>query len=152
MATLQLVTDSKRCSSCGEEKSVTEFYFRKDRNAHNSWCKSCHTESIQKWQKRNPLKRLVHNARCRAKRIGVPFTITENDVNIPKICPVLGIKLSKAKGKPGANSPSIDRVIPAKGYVPDNIRVISHRANTIKTNATVDEILAVAEYMKREVR
>ena len=41
-----------------------------------------------------------------------------------------------------------DRVVPALGYVPSNIRVISFRANRIKSDASAAELRAVLEYVE----
>ena len=48
-----------------------------------------------------------------------------------------------------SNSPSIDRIDPSKGYTKDNVWVISRRANTIKSNATVDEVEKVAQGLRQ---
>lgn len=48
------------------------------------------------------------------------------------------------------NSPSLDRMIPALGYVASNVRVISYRANAIKRDATLDELRALVAYVERE--
>lgn len=92
-----------------------------------------------------PAWKLVENARGRAKAAGLAFNITEDDVIIPKYCPVLGIKLKRGRGNgPSPNSPSLDRIDPRKGYVKENVWVISHRANRIKNNATPEELMLVA--------
>lgn len=90
-------------------------------------------------------------ARHRAKEKNLPFNISEEDINIPDICPVLGIPMQTAfgKGKARANSPSLDRIIPEKGYVKGNVITVSNRANTIKNNATPEEIIAVGEFYKK---
>lgn len=48
--------------------------------------------------------------------------------------------------KTSANSPSIDRIDNSKGYIPTNIVVISNRANLLKKDATLDELVAIAEF------
>jgi len=57
----------------------------------------------------------------------------------------------KGKGQKGAtsNSPTIDRIIPELGYVPNNVIWVSHLANAIKHTATVDELFAVAQFYQR---
>ena len=45
-------------------------------------------------------------------------------------------------------SPSVDRHEPSKGYVQGNVIWLSNKANRIKSNATTDEIVRVAEYLK----
>ena len=44
---------------------------------------------------------------------------------------------------------SLDCIIPELGYVPGNVAVISRRANTIKNDATIEELELVLAYMKR---
>jgi hypothetical protein len=85
----------------------------------------------------------------RAKRNGLEFNLEPADLATPEICPVLGIPITYGApvGSPGL--PSVDRIDPKKGYTKDNVCVISYRANTIKQDATVDELLAVAHYAAR---
>jgi len=85
--------------------------------------------------------------RKRAKQKGWECTITHEDIRIPEHCPVLGIKLKNGVGKFCDASPSVDRLDSSKGYTPDNILVISYRANRIKCDANLSEILLVADYM-----
>lgn len=93
-------------------------------------------------------KKLHHGARCRAKERGLEFAITPDDITVPDNCPVLGVPLRRGKGCLQSNSPSLDRIDPTKGYAPGNIQVISHRANTLKNNATLEEIEALYLHMK----
>lgn len=91
---------------------------------------------------------MVRGARYRARIKGLPFNIDKSDVVIPDVCPVLGIPLFTSHGKHTDNSPSLDRVVPSLGYVKGNVVVISNLANTIKTNATWDQIALVALWLK----
>jgi len=85
---------------------------------------------------------------CQKK--GLPFALTPDDLVMPKLCPVLGIPL-EVRGRGEPNTPSVDRVIPALGYVRGNVRVISWRANKLKSDCTdPDEMEAVADYIRRE--
>jgi len=91
-------------------------------------------------------------AKNRALKAGIPFTIKPEDIHIPKYCPVLGIKLERA-GQSGGHhaSPSLDRIVPATGYVKSNIQVISHRANCIKNDASPDELRRVLYWLERVI-
>jgi hypothetical protein len=81
----------------------------------------------------------------RAKKIGVPFHLTIKDIVIPECCPLLGIKLKYNGTRNNRDSsPSIDRIVPRKGYVTGNIKVISYRANRIKNDATPEELILSA--------
>jgi hypothetical protein len=69
----------------------------------------------------------------------------------PTHCPVLGIELIYGGGEGTAHHPdcaSIDKIIPAHGYRPGNVAIISSRANTLKRDATVDEIEALAKWLR----
>lgn len=92
---------------------------------------------------------MCKTARARATRLGLPFSITWRDIEIPECCPALGLRLRWNVGKLGPDSASLDRIVPALGYVPGNVMVISHRANTLKSDASADEILAVGLFLKK---
>ena len=97
----------------------------------------------------------------RAKKHNVPCTLKVKDLRdiITKECPILGIKFElnkegqkwgKGKGKNNwQNSPSLDRIVPEKGYVKDNIIIVSLMANSIKNQATPEQILTVGKYYKK---
>lgn len=105
---------------------------------------------IRRSQKLPPEKVLWSNARNRAKAKNIEFTLRVDDITMPAVCPVLGIPLVIGTGYAKDGSPSLDRVNPAKGYTPDNVRVISHKANTIKSNASIQDLRLVLAYMERE--
>jgi len=93
-------------------------------------------------------RRILAQARMRAKRDGVPFTITLKDIVIPKRCPVFGTLIKKGD-KSRENSPSLDRKQNNLGYVPGNVFIISCRANRIKNDSTPEELRAVLSYVGR---
>lgn len=110
-----------------------------------------------KWRHDNPHKQLLILARNRARRLDVPFNLTADDVVIPDLCPVLGIKIICSIGGPRRKgflpeSPSIDRIVPELGYVKGNVSVISMRANRLKNDATLEEIESIAAYIRRETQ
>lgn len=82
------------------------------------------------------------NAKIRAKRAGLPCTINVLDVMgiVVDTCPLLGLSLIYATGKIHDHSPTLDRKICERGYTKDNIAVISHRANRLKSDSTVEEL------------
>lgn len=93
--------------------------------------------------------RMLIGAKRRAKKAGVPFAITVDDIGeIPTHCPVLGIKLQTNTKAVADASPSLDRIEPALGYVKGNVAVMSKRANTIKSNGTAEEHEKIAAWMR----
>jgi len=82
----------------------------------------------------------------RAKKRGVPFDLTVEDIVIPSHCPCLNIPLKKGIGERTDNSPSIDCIIPELGYVKTNVQVISWRANHLKSDGTREELRKVADF------
>lgn len=90
-------------------------------------------------------KTMLLSAKARAKKMGLPFNLIESDIIIPEFCPLLGIKLERKEqsDKSGFiySSPSLDRIIPELGYVKGNIMVISMKANSMKYNASIEELI-----------
>lgn len=111
----------------------------------------------KKYRLNNQEKLLLSYAKRRAKRRNINFDITIEDIKIPQVCPILGIELRLnqssefgGKGRVSPNSPSLDRINPSLGYIKNNVRVISHRANQLKNNASIEELEKVLEDLKNE--
>lgn len=104
---------------------------------------------VRRSKKLPPSQVLFNNAKSRAKAQGLSFDLEVSDLAVPSVCPVLGIPLAVSTGFAKAGSPSVDRIDPTRGYVKGNVAVISHKANTIKSDSTVQEIRAVLAYMER---
>lgn len=87
-------------------------------------------------------------ARGRAKRMGLPYDDDLSGLVLPDSCPVLCLPLNYAERRksPAPDSPSFDRIVPSRGYVVSNLRVISWRANALRRDASVDEIRRVLAY------
>jgi hypothetical protein len=92
------------------------------------------------------IRRIKH----RSKERGLPFDITTADLEVPALCPVLGIPITLGAPPRSPGLPSIDRIIPELGYVRGNICVISWRANNLKHDCTnSQELRLVADYIDR---
>lgn len=96
------------------------------------------------------------SAKQRSKLKGVPFGITREYIRsiAPDVCPALGIELAYPQAGQrqslNDNSATVDRIIPALGYVVGNVAIISNRANRIKTNADAQELEAVAQWLRTQ--
>ena len=63
-------------------------------------------------------------------------------------CPLLGMELTYVNCKSNRapdNYATLDRIDPTKGYVKGNVQILSFRANTIKGDATIDELKLVVQ-------
>lgn len=113
---------------------------RKHRTTNNA--------SKEKWRQANPMADRLDKIKIRARKASVPFALTmENTPPIPEYCPVLGLKLERPKKGIQPNSPSLDRIIPELGYVPDNVQWMSYKANMMKSNATPEQLQAFARWV-----
>src|SRR5215475_3906596 len=70
----------------------------------------------------------------RARKAGLPheidrYWIDEKLVDQGWRCAVSGMALIGSTGKPHPFSPSLDRIVPALGYVPDNVSVVCLMVN-----------------------
>lgn len=93
------------------------------------------------------LRRLkVIKYRCRLA--GLPYDLTP-DMPIPRQCPVFGIDLLLHTSNECSRdaSFSIDRLHPLRGYIKNNVAVISTLANTIKSSGTLDDHIKIVAYM-----
>ena len=108
----------------------------KQRKYHREWK---HKKKLE-----SPEKYLLDEARDNAAHYHREFTLTINDIHIPKYCPYFGIKLSFNKQRRNS-SPSLDRIDNTKGYIPSNVEVISWRANKLKNDATIGELIQFAK-------
>ena len=148
------------CPTCRKKsmKNYLRKWQKENRKKIQSYCKKyqrSHPDVIKaqiKIHKQNldthPEKKMFYAARGRAKKRDLECTIILSDIVIPKTCPVLGIPII-TDGVLNANSPSIDRHDPEIGYTPENISVVSFRANTLKSDATLQEIKKLLDYLER---
>ncbi len=96
------------------------------------------------------LEEILGRKHMKALLDDIEFSLTLQNVHWPEYCPALGMKLDyfrRGRGKQCDHSPSFDRLDPKKGYTPENVRVISYRANRIKNDASLTELRKVADWL-----
>jgi hypothetical protein len=89
--------------------------------------------------------RLYFLAKQRANQKNINFNLDVDDIIIPEYCPILNLKLRKNHKGWAPDAPTLDRIIPEKGYVKGNVKVISGKANVMKNNATLKELKIFTE-------
>lgn len=125
----------------------------KDREKYRKYCREKKkekytTENRRNIYQKNIISELYHHAKFRAKNKNIPFTIEQNDVVIPEMCPVLGIPFSFSEKE---LSPSLDRKINELGYIKGNVFIITKRANRLKSDASIHELEKILDYMKTNI-
>lgn len=139
-----------------QKESSRKYYLNKkeERQKYNREYNQKNKDKIRKYHRdylaANPEKGMLNNARLRAKTKGLDFNIDLDDVIIPEVCPLLGIEIHRGDGKLCQNSPSLDRFDSSKGYIKGNVWVISHRANTIKSNLCFHEFETIYKNWKEK--
>lgn len=163
----------KKCTKCKKEKSLDDFYKSiQTKDGYDYMCKQCRTDYTKQyrskinanrrkklatnfeyrishnkkkmekyWEERE--KHIYYSTRSTAKIKNIPFNIEKEDIIIPEYCPLLNVKLDK-----GRYSPSIDKIIPELGYIKGNVRIISKKANTMKNDGSINELLEFAKNIK----
>lgn len=148
----------KKCDKCKEE--LREHFFsmvdKKDSSkGRRSRCKKCSAEKAKVERERRandwkhqPALAMLNNSKQRAKNAGLAHTLSLDDIVIPDYCPVLGIKLETGDRKDHFNAPSIDRIDNSRGYTPNNIVVMSCRANMLKKDGSLEDLVKLGEWAR----
>ena len=118
---------------------------RKNKEEYNRRCREKYHNNIE--------NEMLKGARYRSKKDNIPFNLTIQDIIVPEYCPVLRyIKLETSKeGKHKYNSPSLDRIIPKLGYIKGNVRVISFRANNIKSDGNAEIHKLIIDHLRSKI-
>ena len=100
------------------------------------------------------LKAYLKNAKHRAIRENVPFSLTLQDlIDIATDkCPIFHTPFvwgasGLGKGKVREDTPQLDRINPELGYVKGNIAFLSGKANKMKDNGTMQDHYDIADWI-----
>lgn len=85
---------------------------------------------------------IIRNSKYCAKRRGIHFDLKYTDFELPEYCPIIGIKIEYGAGSDGnaSNHASLDRIDNTKGYIPGNVMIVSKLANTMKNEASFEQL------------
>lgn len=141
-----------------KQKIRSARYFQNKKEKRMAYNKKYAQENREKvrtlarnYYKNNQEKLMLWRAKSRAIRDSLDFNLSIEDIIIPSTCPLLGVPLFKGEGKLCPNSPTLDKIDPIKGYTKGNVWVISHRANTIKSNCSLEEFESIFLNWKKKV-
>lgn len=126
----------------------------KDRESYLDYHKQYYQknrERILARKKADPWSGRMRNAKDRATAKNLDYDLDREylDTIYTTHCPVLGLELSYTENTVLAdNSATIDRINPELGYVKGNVQILSHKANRMKSNATTEELLKFADWVR----
>lgn len=121
-------------------KEYSQKYYNKNKDKFKN--------KLIRWREKNHEKAILFRAKQRAKQKDFEFNLDSSDIVIPLRCPILDIEIIRNKNtSTKVNSPSLDRIDNTKGYIKGNIMVVSNKANTMKNNATPEELIKFANWI-----
>jgi hypothetical protein len=140
--------NGERCAS--ELAKLDEFKDLTLEQIQNGIARVRNPEKDRDYYRRNPNYLLWRNARSRSIKKNIYFDLKREDIVIPTRCPILGMPLFSSVGNRGGGpaSPTVDRIDPTKGYTKENVHVISRRANTLKSDASPEELRKICEWIR----
>lgn len=119
----------------------------------SEYCKKSRQVRLAKNPLEFRLKRTLSASKTRARIYDLSHDLTLDYLvsiyPMDEMCPVLNVPFVWGTRKDKEFSPSLDRIIPEKGYVKGNVRFISYKANRIKSDSTIEILQKIIEYMKR---
>lgn len=155
--------EKKQCRRCKSTYS-TEMFYKQSRNRDGLFniCKQC-LKSDYKTRKVNgmntldyqneyqankkPAKKLLASTKGSAAVRNISHDITVEDIENIMVtrCPYFGLELVYDAKSYHPGSASVDRINPHLGYTPDNIEIISRKANMIKQDLTPSQLKMFAK-------
>ena len=145
----------KTCITCGITKLSEDFSKSSIKtDGLNSECRDCSNSRVTKNRSIRlendsvsyRINAMMNAAKHRSRKQGTPCDL---DIQFMRslytpTCPALGIPLNWNSKKISRNSPTLDKFFPELGYTKANVRIISHKANSMKNDGDVQDILNLA--------
>ena len=143
------ISEFFQCTKCSKTKKYFEYRARgiglKDPIGlfRQSYCRDCENQNQKDQRVENPIHRLFLLSKKKTKKDNLDFDLTEDFIKTiwpqNNKCPILDTEFSSGMKDKDA-LPTIDKVVPQKGYTKGNIVIISFKANSIKSDVTNIEL------------
>jgi hypothetical protein len=140
-----------KCNECTKTEKAIEAQERRKNDPVREWHRARKYKDNQKAT--NPklytAQQMQSSARKRSTALDLPFNITSKYIESICVdkCAILGVELKYGGGVKTIQSASLDKIIPEKGYVKGNVEVISNLANTMKNEATPEQLILFADWI-----
>jgi len=150
---------TKQCTVCKKYLTLDNFLIVNNKHwkGIKTACRNCSNLEMKKNYFKNPIPQILYNAKSRSKEKNIPFDIDTDYLKsiFPKdnMCPALNIPFQMGykdeikKNKDYA--PSLDRIVPKKGYVKGNLVFVCDIVNRIKSNSTTEIIEKTLNFYKK---
>jgi ribosomal protein L37AE/L43A len=142
----------KDCKKCLMSKIGTAYAEKRRANPTKQTQQQYTKNSFNKDPFKFRMSRTCSQAKIRAKKANVPFSITRQDLidmfPADNLCPILKVPFVWGTKHNKDLSPSLDRMIPELGYTKENVRFISYKANRIKNDSTIEILKNLIKYME----
>jgi len=119
-----------------KQKNRYAKFSEEKRLAHLAVCKNRYWDNVP--------KTIWENAKDRATRNNIEFTIMIEDIKVPNLCPLLNVPFKPGTKENKWYTWSLDRIDSTKGYTKENIQVVTYLANTMKNKASKEELINFA--------
>ena len=176
---VDLDNKTKKCYSCNEVKPFDDYHLNHTRwHGLAEACKECVNSYMKDYHKRTYVKKgrpkappkykppkpvkpvytkeqikiksLVRAANTRAIKKGLPHGLEWTTLEIPEYCPVMPWVKLVYDGSDKWKAASLDRIKPELGYVNGNVRIMSLRANVMKSASSENELVAFGEWAVKQ--
>lgn len=135
-------------------KTRRKRYYAEWRKENKALCK----EYVRRYKEKNRLTFLVRGAIRRSVASGISCdadylrTIIKTKPVACECCwKEFDYSIGGERYQPKAKAPTFDRIDQRRGYVAGNVAIICWRCNVLKKDGSLDEIEAIAKYMRRYV-
>jgi hypothetical protein len=156
-ATVKTPLPTKVCRVCKIEKTIDNFYMRAETKRYKTECVACkaiahreyyvtrYAETAKRkafeFRQKDQKLALLGSCKATARKKNIDFNLTAEDIVIPEFCRYLGVRLTNIQGIGHVDTnASVDRIDPKKGYIKGNVQIICFKANTMKRNASAEEL------------
>lgn len=145
-------TDASIAKQTGYSSSLINHYRRKIMGLEPNWIKRVYSTQDDKIK-----GYMLRNLRYNAKRRGIAFNLEIKDLILPTQCPLLGLPLlynsfdTTAKTFNDNAWATVDRIDNSLGYVKGNVWIISRLANTMKNEASLDQLKLFADNILKTI-
>jgi len=122
-------------------------------NQYNRDNKEYFNTKAKEYNSARPFHYAFKRLRLRAKQNNIPFDIDEEylmSIWTGK-CAIMGTDLCVpySTKHQDPNKATVDRIVPERGYTRENVQWVSNRANIIKSFGTLEDHMAVVDYIKK---